>query len=242
MFDIFWSKCRHIQSINFHSAQSDAFVSRKNWVGFLAACYIIPHNKNYNYNFHPNVSIGGTRQKQTGKQVCLPTAFRQPLTADLDCAKLITNAIGVFITADMQPYLVIENKGFKHMVKSHVCILVSPLCLPCIKERKRQSYDGALLTFVLFLCSYWQNAQTCSYSQVVKKQRFVTPLGICMRCTGLSINSNVKTSVAILDAQRNCSGHPFTPILTWPRRYTMLWASVPLENRGPAAQKCFPHC
>ncbi len=32
-------------------------------------------------------------------------------------AKAITNAIGVFIGADMRPYSVVQNEGFKHMLK-----------------------------------------------------------------------------------------------------------------------------
>lgn len=33
------------------------------------------------------------------------------------CAKVLTKATGVFIAVNMQPYSVIENTGFKHMVK-----------------------------------------------------------------------------------------------------------------------------
>ena len=41
----------------------------------------------------------------------------QPLVAQSDHAKAITNAIGVFIGADMRPYSVVQNEGFKHMLK-----------------------------------------------------------------------------------------------------------------------------
>lgn len=57
--------------------------------------------------------ISGTRQR---RQVLLPTVISQPLTADSVCAKAITNAMGVFIMADMPPYSVVENTRFKHMV------------------------------------------------------------------------------------------------------------------------------
>ncbi len=44
---------------------------------------------------HPNVSISGTKQKRIIRRVLLPTGFIQPLTTDLDCAKVITKAIEV---------------------------------------------------------------------------------------------------------------------------------------------------
>ncbi len=62
---------------------------------------------------HPNVSISRTRQ--TGRRVLLPTAFRQPLTADSDQSN--NWCYRVFMAADMWPYLAVENTGFKHMVK-----------------------------------------------------------------------------------------------------------------------------
>lgn len=43
------------------------------------------------------------------------TEFKQPLTADLDRAKAMSNATGVFITADMKLYSDIKNKEFKQM-------------------------------------------------------------------------------------------------------------------------------
>ncbi len=65
---------------------------------------------------HPTVSISGMRQKESGRQVFLPTEFRLPLTVDSDHAKVITNAIRVFIGADIQPYSVIENAEFKFCI------------------------------------------------------------------------------------------------------------------------------
>ena len=52
------------------------------------------------------------KNRLVGKSV-RPTVFRQPLTTDTDSAKAIKNATGVFITADMQPYPVIENIQFR---------------------------------------------------------------------------------------------------------------------------------
>lgn len=67
---------------------------------------------------HPNVDITGTRKKQSAKavQMQIPMAFKQPLPANSDRAKGITNAIGVFIATDLRPYSVVENPGFKHML------------------------------------------------------------------------------------------------------------------------------
>ncbi len=77
------------------------------------------------------------------------------------------------MAADMGPYSAIENTEFKDMVKvlepcykepSHVHVSQS-VVLPCINQHKLQlfriinrseSYDGALLTFVLFIFPYWQ--------------------------------------------------------------------------------------
>ncbi|KAL3969495.1 Arf-GAP with GTPase, ANK repeat and PH domain-containing protein 2 [Sarotherodon galilaeus] len=41
---------------------------------------------------------------------------RAPFAAQSDRAKAITKAIGVFIAADLRPYSVAQNKGFKHLM------------------------------------------------------------------------------------------------------------------------------
>lgn len=66
---------------------------------------------------HPHVNITATRRKMSLVQTQLPTAFKQPLPGESDRAKAITNAVGVFIAADLRPYSVVENAGFKHMIK-----------------------------------------------------------------------------------------------------------------------------
>lgn len=85
----------------------------------------------------PKCGVSVTAQKQTGRQVFLPAAFRQPLAAGLDRAKAITNATGVFIAVEMQPYLHVENADFKHMVKVldffvplHLLVHLHPYTLP----------------------------------------------------------------------------------------------------------------
>ncbi len=42
---------------------------------------------------NPNLLLSVTRQEHTGRQILLPTASRQPLNADSDRDKAITNAI-----------------------------------------------------------------------------------------------------------------------------------------------------
>ncbi len=65
---------------------------------------------------HTGVSLTGVKTK-AAQQPLITAAFKQPLVAQSDRAKAITNAIGVFIGADMRPYSVVQNEGFKHMLK-----------------------------------------------------------------------------------------------------------------------------
>ena len=50
------------------------------------------------------------------EQLLVPAAFKQPLHADSDRAKNTTKALGRFIVKDMQPYAVVEDAGFQHMI------------------------------------------------------------------------------------------------------------------------------
>eukprot|EP00064_Thunnus_orientalis_P002859 superscaffoldBa00000222_g2867 len=65
---------------------------------------------------HPGVSVMGAKSNDAQQQL-LTVAFKQPFAAESDRAKAITKSIGVFIAADMMPYSIVENKGFKSMVK-----------------------------------------------------------------------------------------------------------------------------
>ena len=56
------------------------------------------------------------RKKKDAQQL-LPDTFKQCFPASSDRAKAITKSIGVFIAADKRPYSVVENKGFKNMIK-----------------------------------------------------------------------------------------------------------------------------
>ncbi|XP_039456235.1 E3 SUMO-protein ligase ZBED1-like [Oreochromis aureus] len=62
---------------------------------------------------HPSVTGAKTRAVH---QPLISAALKQPFAAQSDRAKGITEAIGVFIAADMMPYSVVQNKGFKHLM------------------------------------------------------------------------------------------------------------------------------
>ena len=64
---------------------------------------------------HPGVSLTGVKTK--AQHPLITAAFMQPLATQSDRAKAITKAIGVFIGAHMRPYSVVQNEGFKHMLK-----------------------------------------------------------------------------------------------------------------------------
>ena len=61
---------------------------------------------------------------KAGQQPLITAAFKQPLPAQSDRVKAITNAIGVFIATDMRPYSVVQTRALKTCWKclSHVTI------------------------------------------------------------------------------------------------------------------------
>lgn len=79
--------------------------------------FLAKHNKHVNSveTAHLSVNITAIRKKTTLVQK-LTLTFRQPLPRNSDRAKAITTAIGVLIAADLRPYSVVENTGFKHML------------------------------------------------------------------------------------------------------------------------------
>lgn len=56
------------------------------------------------------------KKTETYTPQTIPAAFRQTYPTDSNRAKDITAAIGTFIAADMRPYSVVENAGFKNML------------------------------------------------------------------------------------------------------------------------------
>lgn len=91
------------------------------------------HFKHFIYDSIISVLISGTRQKLTGRRVLLPTVRRQPFTADLDCANVITNAMECLSLqiCDCTVYCRREYR-IEHMAPKmclQVCISGSLLCL-----------------------------------------------------------------------------------------------------------------
>ena len=67
---------------------------------------------------HPVVSGVTGGKRKDAQQMLLPDAFKQCFfPASSNWAKAITKSIGLFIAADIRPYSVAENKGFKNMIK-----------------------------------------------------------------------------------------------------------------------------
>ncbi|XP_039608816.1 E3 SUMO-protein ligase ZBED1-like [Polypterus senegalus] len=68
---------------------------------------------------HPSVNVSYTRKKTSLVQTVTPitSAFKQHLASNSDRAKAITHGIGVFIATGLRPYSVVENAGFKYMIK-----------------------------------------------------------------------------------------------------------------------------
>lgn len=60
------------------------------------------------------------REKVTAakQQVSVENAFEQTCRATSDKYKKITRAVGAFIAKDLQPYSVVEDVGFRHLVKT----------------------------------------------------------------------------------------------------------------------------
>ena len=77
---------------------------------------------------HPRVSLAGVNTK-AAQQQHITTATMQPLVAQSDRAKAITNAMGVFIGADMRPNSV---KGRKY---AFLCCTLSCFSLIMLKRR-----------------------------------------------------------------------------------------------------------
>lgn len=57
--------------------------------------------------------MNGYRRKGSAVQTLIPSPFKQPHAGNSDQAKAY--AIGVFIAADLRPYSVVENTGFRHI-------------------------------------------------------------------------------------------------------------------------------
>nr|XP_054592988.1 E3 SUMO-protein ligase ZBED1-like [Nothobranchius furzeri] len=68
---------------------------------------------------HPDAKTSGVREKQQqpSMQKALPESFRQPFTRDSKRAKEIDRVIATFIAVDMRPFSVVDNIGFREMLR-----------------------------------------------------------------------------------------------------------------------------
>lgn len=68
---------------------------------------------------HPSLNVTGMTTKGSLVQTTMSTSFKkkESFPDHSARAKEITNAIGVFIAADLRPYSVVENRGSKQMMK-----------------------------------------------------------------------------------------------------------------------------
>ena len=82
------------------------------WHFATAIGYVAGSTTNMHYT-----NISGPRKKTSSVQTQLLGALEQQLVNNSDCVKAIMSDIGVLIAADMQPFSVVENTGFKHTVK-----------------------------------------------------------------------------------------------------------------------------
>ncbi|XP_078018496.1 E3 SUMO-protein ligase ZBED1-like [Epinephelus lanceolatus] len=73
---------------------------------------------------HPSLSLGAARSRSVSAstanraQPTTAAAFQQLYATNSEKHKTITKAVGVFIAKDMQPYSVVEDTGFRHMMKT----------------------------------------------------------------------------------------------------------------------------
>lgn len=118
---------------------------------------------------HPGVSLTGEKLKA---QPLITAAYKQSLPATSDRAKAITNAIGVFIGADMRPYSVVENNGFKYMLnvleprydipsRTHFSEKIVPELYE--QEKKKVVDELAVAPSVALTTDGWTSRGTVSY-------------------------------------------------------------------------------
>lgn len=108
-------------------------------------------------------------------QPTISSSFAIKLPQTSARAKAITNAIGLFIAADLQPYSVVENAGFKHLIsvleprysmpsRSHLTTKVLPSMYEDVKEKVLGGLSNAEL--VALRTDGWTSRATESYITV----------------------------------------------------------------------------
>ena len=74
---------------------------------------------------HPDITLSEHRTVErpgnvtaAKQQRSIENAFQQTYHATSDKYKKITRAVGAFIAKDLQPFSVVEDEGFRHLVKT----------------------------------------------------------------------------------------------------------------------------
>ena len=116
------------------------------------------------------------RETGTKVQLLLSEAFKEPLHAGSDRAKSITKALGGgggFIPKDMQPFSVVEDAGFRHMIKVPRYNIparkhFSNTVIPELYEQTRQGIVQELsnTAYVALTTDGWTSRATESYLTV----------------------------------------------------------------------------
>lgn len=128
---------------------------------------------------HPAISLSGSRSEQVTlpakKQQSLADAFAKPHSASSDKHKKITDAVGMFIAKDMQPFSVVRDVGFRHLMKTLDPRYVVPSrtffsnsVIPNLYETTRKSIEDELAKTqnLALTTDSWTSRATESYLTV----------------------------------------------------------------------------
>lgn len=121
---------------------------------------------------HKNIDLS---VKPTTTQTTLPSSFGIKLPSNSTRANAITRAVGVFIAADMRPYSVVENSGFRHLIsvlepryeipsRTHLTATVIPSMYNNVKEKVIEGLSSAHLVALTTDC--WTSRATQSFMTV----------------------------------------------------------------------------
>lgn len=67
---------------------------------------------------HPDVNLSAVRKPtERAQQTTLPSALQVKLPVNSERAQRITRAIGIFLAKDMQPFSVVDDKGFRNLMQ-----------------------------------------------------------------------------------------------------------------------------
>ncbi|XP_034023290.1 zinc finger BED domain-containing protein 1-like [Thalassophryne amazonica] len=122
---------------------------------------------------HKDVDLAGKTSSLV--QPTIDSSFVMKLAQTSARAKAITNAIGLFIAAGLQPYSVVENAGFKHLIsvleprysipsRSHLTTRLLPSMYEDAKEKVLRGLSTAEL--VAITTDGWTSRATESYITV----------------------------------------------------------------------------